>query len=179
MKFVLPHPHVKPYGPDSEESLCHGLREGAAVARVGGASNSDSSPSGLADGVEREGRPVHHVPASGRRDAGSTAGIDALSLGGTAAALDHEGVAHATSPPHETEATNFTWRGSSRPGRAYRQTPPGPLHGAWPAAAPPPTSAASLGLPASLQLLRRPSTLPQLHGAGVPHHYRCGGRTTT
>ena len=59
---------------------------------------------------------------------GSTAGIDALSLGGTAAALDHEGVAHATSPPHETEATNFTWRGSSRPGRAYKQTPPGPLH---------------------------------------------------
>ena len=128
MKFVSSPSTRQPNGPDSEESLCHGLREGAAVARVGGASNSDSSPSGLADGVEREGRPVHHVPASGRRDAGSTAGIDALSLGGTAAALDHEGVAHATSPPHETEATNFTWRGSSRPGRAYKQTPPGPLH---------------------------------------------------
>ena len=27
--------------------------------------------------------PVHHAPASGRHDAGSAAGIDALSLGGT------------------------------------------------------------------------------------------------
>ena len=34
MKFVSSPSTRQPNGPDSEESLCHGLREGAAVARV-------------------------------------------------------------------------------------------------------------------------------------------------
>ena len=110
MKFVSSPSTRQPNGPDSEESLCHGLREGAAVARVGGASNSDSSPSGLADGVEREGRPVHHVPASGRRDAGSTAGIDALSLEGTAAALDHEAEHEPLTPLRQWRRGSAGWR---------------------------------------------------------------------
>ena len=64
----------------------------------------------LADGVEREGRPVHHVPASGRRDAGSTAGIDALSLEGTAAALDHEAVHEPPNPLRQWRRGSAGWR---------------------------------------------------------------------
>ena len=56
--------------------------------------------------------PVHHAPASGRHDAGSHGGHQALSPEGTAAALDHEAVHEPLTPLRQWRRGSAGWRGA-------------------------------------------------------------------